>query len=56
MMPDSAEVLHELILLDKTNASAWLEAALKALPTHNSGGAITATQEQLTAFHSTATG
>lgn len=90
MMTDSAEVLHELILLDKPvshchmqgfgftiamplseafccsclddlglcfsqNASIWLENALKALPSHNSGGAVTATQEQLTAFHKTVT-
>lgn len=35
--------------------SGWLEEALKALPTHNSGGATTATQKQLEDFHQSVT-
>lgn len=31
----------------------WLEHALKSLPTQNSGGAVTATSEQLADFHAT---
>ena len=33
----------------------WLEAVLKALPTENSGGAVTATHKQLTDFHKAVT-
>lgn len=33
----------------------WLETTLKALPTSNSGGAVTATHKQLTDFHKAVT-
>lgn len=33
----------------------WLEHALKSLPTHSSGGAVTATHKQLTDFHKAVT-
>nr|CAD7573032.1 unnamed protein product [Timema californicum] len=35
--------------------SQWLEIAIKALPTQNSGGSITATPKQLVDFHSSLT-
>lgn len=33
----------------------WLEHVLKALPTENTGGAITVTHKQLTDFHKAVT-
>ena len=33
----------------------WLEVALKGLPMENSGGAVTATNKQLTDFHKAVT-
>lgn len=55
-------VIEELMVL-KPNASflllktfcRWLETTLKALPTSNSGGAVTATHKQLTDFHKAVT-
>lgn len=55
-------VIEELMVLNP-NASflllktfcRWLETTLKALPTSNSGGAVTATHKQLTDFHKAVT-
>lgn len=55
-------LLKKLMVL-KLNASflllktfcRWLETTLKALPTSNSGGAVTATHKQLTDFHKAVT-
>ena len=33
----------------------WLEACLGGLPTHTSGGAVTATHQQLVEFHKAVT-
>uniref|UniRef100_T1GDV0 Importin N-terminal domain-containing protein n=1 Tax=Megaselia scalaris TaxID=36166 RepID=T1GDV0_MEGSC len=50
MLPDVADVLYELKLVDKDNMEKYLCTALDALPKNNSGGYVTATQQQLTAF------
>ncbi|KAK7108377.1 transportin-3-like isoform X2 [Littorina saxatilis] len=55
MIPDVAEVLYELMLVDRATFCVWLEMTLKALPTENSGGAVTATRKQLTDFHKSVT-
>ncbi|KAK7492007.1 hypothetical protein BaRGS_00016671 [Batillaria attramentaria] len=55
MIPDVAEVLYELMLVDRPTFCVWLETTLKALPTENSGGAVTATRKQLTDFHKAVT-
>ncbi|XP_046572522.1 transportin-3-like [Haliotis rubra] len=55
MIPDVAEVLYELMLIDRATFCVWLETTLTALPTESSGGAITATKKQLTDFHKTVT-
>uniref|UniRef100_A0A0A9ZA41 Transportin-3 n=2 Tax=Lygus hesperus TaxID=30085 RepID=A0A0A9ZA41_LYGHE len=51
VLPDIAEVIMELMLIDKQSVSTWVEQALKMMPTQNSGGTITATQDQLQDFH-----
>ncbi|CAH1407920.1 unnamed protein product [Nezara viridula] len=51
MLSDVADVLMELILLDKQAAGRWIEQSLKRMPTHNSTGSITATPKQLQDFH-----
>ncbi|XP_013416764.1 transportin-3 [Lingula anatina] len=51
MIVDAAEVLYELMQLDRPAVCKWLEHALKSLPTESSGGAVTATQKQLVDFH-----
>ncbi|XP_025097718.1 transportin-3-like isoform X1 [Pomacea canaliculata] len=55
MVPDVAEVLYELMLINLPTFCVWLETTLKALPTENSGGVVTATHKQLTDFHKSAT-
>lgn len=55
MAVDLAEVVHEIMLLDRPTFCVWLESVLKALPTENSGGAVTATHKQLTDFHKAVT-
>ncbi|XP_050046846.1 transportin-3 isoform X1 [Dermacentor andersoni] len=55
LLPDVAEVLYELIEFDRQALTTWLENALKLLPTHGSGGAVTATPAQLQEFLSTVT-
>jgi len=55
MIPDSGEILYELMQIDRASLCRWLETALKDLPRESTGGAITATFEQLTDFHKTAT-
>lgn len=55
MIPDVAEVLYELMSVDRSTFCVWLETTLKALPTESSGGAVTATRKQLTDFHKSVT-
>lgn len=50
MLPDVADVLYELKLVDKDNMDKYLCTALDALPKKNSGGYVTATQQQLASF------
>ncbi|GFG31613.1 hypothetical protein Cfor_03192, partial [Coptotermes formosanus] len=51
MLSDVADVIMELMLHDRVAVCQWLELAVKALPTQNSGGSITATHKQLIDFH-----
>ncbi|RUS92156.1 hypothetical protein EGW08_000009 [Elysia chlorotica] len=51
MSTDISEVMWELKLTDAQAYSVWLEHTLQALPTESSGGAITATKQQLANFH-----
>lgn len=55
LLHEVAEVLFEMIEFDRQALSTWLENALKLLPTHSSGGAVTATPAQLQEFLSTVT-
>lgn len=55
MLNNAAEILHELMLVDRPSVCKWLEVTLKALPTHTAGGAVTATPKQLYEFHKTVT-
>ncbi|KAF4521282.1 hypothetical protein B566_EDAN002286 [Ephemera danica] len=55
MLCNVAEVIFELMLLDRAMVCVWLEAAIKSLPTQNSGGIVTATQKQLVDFHKAVT-
>ncbi|XP_055375731.1 transportin-3 [Condylostylus longicornis] len=51
MLPDVAEVLNELKTVEgHVRMEIYLKNALEALPKKNSGGCITATQEQLDEF------
>lgn len=50
MLPDVADVLYELKLVDKDNMEKYLCTALDALPKKSSGGYVTVTQQQLTVF------
>jgi transportin-3 len=51
MLLDSADLLYELMLFDRASVCQWLEVTLKQLPTQSSGGAVTATHQQLLDFH-----
>lgn len=51
MLSDVADVLLEVKEIDAQQLSNNLRAALEALPKKNSGGAVTATSEQLDEFH-----
>jgi len=53
MIHDMAEVLYELMLVERPQVCSWLEVSVKALPRERSGGVITATEVQLTEFHGT---
>lgn len=53
MLADVAEVIAELKLIEKDNLEKYLKSALDALPKKNSGGYITATQQQLDDFSNT---
>nr|CAD7435051.1 unnamed protein product [Timema monikensis] len=55
MLTDVADVFMALMQHNRVNLSQWLEIAIKALPTQNSGGSITATPKQLVDFHSSLT-
>ncbi|XP_064600886.1 LOW QUALITY PROTEIN: transportin-3-like [Liolophura sinensis] len=55
MMADIADVMYELMLIDRPIFCKWLESSLKSLPTESSGGSVTATHKQLTDFHKSVT-
>ena len=55
MVTDLAEVLYELMLVDRPAFCKWLEATLKGLPTESSGGVVTATHKQLVDYHKAVT-
>ncbi|KAK3097484.1 hypothetical protein FSP39_010037 [Pinctada imbricata] len=55
MTIDLGEVIYEIMQIDRPQFCRWLETTLKALPTENSGGAVTATHKQLTDFHKAVT-
>ncbi|KFQ60969.1 Transportin-3, partial [Pelecanus crispus] len=49
-LPDVAEVLWEIMQIDRPTFCRWLENSLKGLP-KETGGAIQVTHKQLTDFH-----
>ncbi|XP_074655394.1 transportin-3-like isoform X2 [Tubulanus polymorphus] len=55
MIVDIADVVFELMQVDRSSVCIWLEHALKSLPTQSSGGSVTATHKQLTDFHKAVT-
>lgn len=55
LLADVAETLYELLQYDRQALGTWLESALKLLPTQSSGGAVTATPDQLSEFLATVT-
>nr|XP_034984517.1 transportin-3 [Zootoca vivipara] len=50
-LPDVAEVLWEIMQVDRPTFCRWLENSLKGLPKETSGGAVQVTHKQLTDFH-----
>ncbi|PKK22066.1 transportin 3, partial [Columba livia] len=50
-LPDVAEVLWEIMQIDRPTFCRWLENSLKGLPKETTGGAIQVTHKQLTDFH-----
>ncbi|XP_059842985.1 transportin-3 [Hypanus sabinus] len=50
-LPDLAEVMWEIMQIDRATFCRWLEASLKSLPKETAGGAVTVTHKQLTDFH-----
>ncbi|XP_014673876.1 PREDICTED: transportin-3-like [Priapulus caudatus] len=55
MMPDIADVVYAIMLIDRPSVCRFLEAALKALPVEGSGGVVRATHKQLVDFHKAVT-
>ncbi|KAG1670798.1 Transportin-3 [Nymphon striatum] len=55
MIPDIADVIMELMLLDRPTLCCWLEVSLRTLPIQRSGDCVTATAKQLLDFHKTIT-
>ncbi|CAH1799403.1 unnamed protein product [Owenia fusiformis] len=55
MVTDVAEVVQELMVVDRPVFCKWLEVALKTMPTESHGGAVNATHKQLTDFHKACT-
>ncbi|CAB3372965.1 Hypothetical predicted protein [Cloeon dipterum] len=55
MLGGVAEVIYEMMLLNRAELCVWLEVALKSLPLTNAGGHVNATQQQLVEFHKTVT-
>ncbi|GAB6030207.1 Transportin-3 [Chamberlinius hualienensis] len=51
IVPDVAEVIYELMQLDRPSVCRWLESTLKSLPNRATAGTVTATQKQLYDFH-----
>uniref|UniRef100_A0A1I8JGN8 Importin N-terminal domain-containing protein n=1 Tax=Macrostomum lignano TaxID=282301 RepID=A0A1I8JGN8_9PLAT len=52
-VPDAAEVLHSLLLLDQRTVSDWIGAALLQLPATRPDGLVQATPDQIQHFHRT---
>ncbi|KAM9650761.1 transportin-3 isoform 4-T6 [Trichechus inunguis] len=50
-LPDVAEVLWEIMQVDRPTFCRWLENSLKGLPKETTVGAVTVTHRQLTDFH-----
>ncbi|XP_042324330.1 transportin-3 isoform X2 [Sceloporus undulatus] len=50
-LPDVAEVLWEIMQIDRPTFCRWLENSLKGLPKETTGGAVQVTHKQLTDFH-----
>uniref|UniRef100_A0A4W3H4Q8 Transportin 3 n=1 Tax=Callorhinchus milii TaxID=7868 RepID=A0A4W3H4Q8_CALMI len=50
-LPDLAEVIWEIMQIDRAIFCRWLETSLKSLPKETAGGAVTVTHKQLTDFH-----
>uniref|UniRef100_A0A671FQJ0 Transportin 3 n=1 Tax=Rhinolophus ferrumequinum TaxID=59479 RepID=A0A671FQJ0_RHIFE len=50
-LPDVAEVLWEIMQVDRPTFCRWLENSLKGLPKETTVGAVTVTHKQLTDFH-----
>ncbi|XP_026578477.1 transportin-3 [Pseudonaja textilis] len=50
-LPDVAEVLWEIMQVDRPTFCRWLENSLKGLPKETTGGAVQVTHKQLTDFH-----
>lgn len=51
MLPDVADVIVELILLDREALGHWLETAVRSLPVQANGVIVAATPQQLQEFH-----
>lgn len=51
MLSDVADVIAELKMISPDNLDKFLRSALDAMPKKNSGGCITATEQQLKEFH-----
>ncbi|XP_057317211.1 transportin-3-like [Hydractinia symbiolongicarpus] len=55
MLPDTADVLWEMIQFCQRPTCMWFKNALSTLPSHNATGSINATPEQIQAFYTTVT-
>lgn len=55
MMPDVADVLYELLAVDRQVSNQWLQDAIAQLPKNTPAGMNAATHEQLREFHSQVT-
>lgn len=51
MLPEVADVISEMKEINENSLGVYLKIALEALPKKNSGGHVTATEEQLNEFH-----
>ncbi|KAH3738663.1 transportin-3-like [Dreissena polymorpha] len=55
MCADIADVIYEIMQVDRPTFCVWLENVLKAMSTENTAGAIKVTHKQLTDFHKAVT-